>query len=474
MKAIKYLVAGALMLSISAPTMAQDTKSQIDAITKVVVDNKGDVKATQDAVKQYLKLYKKDAVALAGLGQAFLDAKNFEEAKKYAALARKANKNVADGYLLEGNIAAAQDDGGEAASWYEQATIFDPQNPNGYVRYASIYQKVDPDGAVAMLEKLRTVKPDYPVDGAAGYMYSKNDKLKSAISYYDKVQNVTSLEDYILFDYASTAYVLDQYDKALKLSVAGIQKYPDYSPFKRMAFYASDKLKNYSDAVSYADQLFNKTDTLKFIANDYMFYADALMNLGRTSDAISAYNKLKEVDPSRTDVSKLVSDVYAKQKDYANAVTAYKQYLADNSDKLTYKDLDGLADIFIDQASADDASQAVKVKAFEEADKVYAEMGEKFDYAAEYAIWKRALMNHSINPDVKEGRALPYYTKYISMIEPKAEKKQSELNKLATAYTYLAVHYIQNDKKTEAKTWAAKLLEIRPDDANGQQIMSIK
>ena len=101
-------------------------------------------------------------------------------------------------------------------------------------------------------------------------------------------------------------------------------------------------------------------------------------------------------------------------------------------------------------------------------------MGEKFDYAAEYAIWKRALMNHSINPDVKEGRALPYYSKYISMIEPKAEKKQSELNKLATAYTYLAVHYIQNDKKTEAKTWAAKLLEIRPDDANGQQIMSIK
>lgn len=462
------------MLSISAPTMAQDTKSQIDAITKVVVDNKGDIKATQDAVKQYLKTYKKDAVALAGLGQAFLDAKNYDEAKKYAALARKADKNVADGYLLEGNIAAAQDDGGEAASWYEQATIFAPQNPNGYIRYASIYQKVDPDGAVAMLEKLRQVKPDYPVDGAAGYMYSKNDKLKSAISYYDKVQNVTSLEDYVLFDYATTAYVLDQYDKALSLSVSGMQKYPDYSPFKRMAFYASDKLKNYSDAVSYADKLFSKTDTLKFIANDYMFYADALMNLGRTSDAISAYNKLKELDPSRKDVSKLISDVYAKQKDYANAVTAYKQYLSDNSENQTYKDLDGLADIFIDEASAEGASQATKVKAFEQADKVYAEMAQKFDYAAEYATWKRALMNHSINPDVKEGRALPYYSQYITMVEPKSDKTQSQLNKLATAYTYLAVHYIQNDKKTEAKTYAAKLLEIRPDDANGQQIMSIK
>lgn len=34
MKAIKYIVAGALMLSIAAPTMAQDVKSQVDAITK--------------------------------------------------------------------------------------------------------------------------------------------------------------------------------------------------------------------------------------------------------------------------------------------------------------------------------------------------------------------------------------------------------------------------------------------------------
>ena len=45
MKAIKYLVAGALMLSISAPSMAQDVKSQIEAITKVVVDAKGDRKS---------------------------------------------------------------------------------------------------------------------------------------------------------------------------------------------------------------------------------------------------------------------------------------------------------------------------------------------------------------------------------------------------------------------------------------------
>ena len=54
------------MLSISAPSMAQDVKSQVTAITKVVVDAKGDVNATKAQVKDFMKANKKNAEALAG------------------------------------------------------------------------------------------------------------------------------------------------------------------------------------------------------------------------------------------------------------------------------------------------------------------------------------------------------------------------------------------------------------------------
>ena len=85
MKAIKYFVAGA-MLSISATAMAQSAtvQAQIDEITKTVVEAKGDVKATKDAVKLFMKSYKKDADALAGLGRAFMKAGNMAEAQRYA------------------------------------------------------------------------------------------------------------------------------------------------------------------------------------------------------------------------------------------------------------------------------------------------------------------------------------------------------------------------------------------------------
>ena len=178
MKAIKYFVIGAMLAGMSAPAMAQVDKTQVDAITKVVIDAKGDVKATKDQVKDYIKLNKKNADAIAALGRAFLYAKNLEQAKLYADQAIKVGKNNAAGYILHGDISAVEENGGEAAMWYETATTVDPKNPTSYVKYARVYQKVDPDGAVAMLKKLGEVDPTYPVDAAAGYMFSQNDRLK--------------------------------------------------------------------------------------------------------------------------------------------------------------------------------------------------------------------------------------------------------------------------------------------------------
>lgn len=474
MKAInKYFVAGALMLSFAAPTMAQDVKAQVDAITKVVVDAKGDAVALKSQVKDYVKANKKNADALAGLGRAFLAAKNFEQAKIYADMAMKVGKTNAVGYILRGDIASAEDDGGMAASYYEMATQQAPQEPSAYVKYARVYQKVDPKGAVAMLEKLRSVKPDYPVDAAAGYMYSSNNQLKSAMNYYDKVQNVSSLEDYILFDYASTAYVLEQYDKAVKLAEAGIQKYPEYGSFNRIGLYGSDKLKQYDAAVNYGAKLFSATDTIKYTPNDYIYYADALINTGKYDEAIASYKHIPEVDPENKDVNKYIAEAYTKAKKFNEAVASYEQYLKDKGEDVTYKEYDSFADIYIEQADAA-TSDAEKKEAFKKAADIYGLIAEKFDYAAIYAVSKQATAYYQINPDLKAGASLPYYTKLIELINAKDEKTASDNNKLVTAYNYLAVHYIQNDKVAEAKKYAQKLLELNPENETGKQIMNLK
>ena len=473
MKKMKYLVAGLLLAGLSAPVMAQTSQVEADAIANVMkVKATGDVKATQKVVKEYTKLYKKDAAAIAALGRAFLDAKDYVQAEAMANLAIKANGKSAEGYILLGDIASAQDDGGKAAGYYEQGTYYEPTNPTSYVRYATVYQKVDPDGAVAMLEKLRTVKPDYPVDAAAGRMYSRNGQLKSAMAHYDKVADPTSIEDYILFDYALTAYAFEDYDKAVNLAKKGIQKYPNYGSFNRVVLYASDKQKNYPTAVEYGDKLFAATDTVKYTASDYTYYADALLNVGRVDDAITAYKHIPEVDPENKEVNKLISEAYTKAKKFPEAVAACEEYIKGIGDAATYKDYEILADIYL--AESETTDEAAKVASLKKAADVYGQIAEKFDYAAVYALNKQAAFVHASNPDVKVGAALPYYKKLVERIEAQSEKSAADTKKLLTAYTYLAVHYIQNDNKEDAKSWAAKILEINPKDQNAQAIMAVK
>ena len=324
-----------------------------------------------------------------------------------------------------------------------------------------------------MLEKLRTVKPDYPVDAAAGRMYSRNGQLKSAMSHYDKVADPTTIEDYILFDYALTAYALEEYDKAVSLAQKGIQKYPNYGSFNRVVLYASDKQKNYPTAVEYGDKLFAATDTVKYTANDYTYYADALLNVGRIDDAITAYKHIPEVDPENKEVNKLISDAYLKAKKFDEAVAAYEAYLAVKGEACTYKEYDNFSDISLELSEAA-ADESAKKAALQKAAEIYGTIAEKYDYAAVYALFKQANVFHAINPDLKVGLAMPYYKKLAEKIESLPEKTAADLKKLGTAYQYLAVHYIQTDKVADAKQWAAKLLEVRPDDETAKQIMELK
>ena len=474
MKAIKYVFAGALMLSISATSMAQDVNPQVEAITKVIVDNKGNAAAIKAPVKEFLKLNKKNPEALAGLGRAFLEVKDYANAQLYAAQARKVGKSKACGYILEGDIAADQDNGGEAASWYQQATMFDPQDALGYVKYARVYQKIDPKGAVDMLENLRKVKPDYPVDAAAGYMYSQNDRLKTALEYYSKVKDLNNVEDYILYDYALTAFVLDEHEKSLQAALAGDRKGKS-NAFSRMAFYNYYKMKDFANAEKFANKLFaTKNDTVKFKANDFIYYAETLAGLKKYEEAVQAYRQLNTLEEKRDDVNKLISDLYKESGNYAASVDSYKAYINDLGDGAKADVYRGLANIYIAQANDDNVDEATKTQALKNSDDVWGTIADRFENAREMALHQRATINHTLDTDVKKGPAKQFYLQLIEIIEPKAEKNATDTRRLKEAYNYLAYHFIQNDNISQAKFYAQKLADVDPGNEMAKQILDIK
>ena len=162
MKAIKYLLIGALMIGINTPSTAQeeDHKAVIEQLTKVI---KSDAPDKEDQVKDLFKEYKKEPDVIVAVGRAYLDIKDTENAQKYADMAIKRDKNYGDAYVLAGDIQVINDNGGAASALFEQAIYFDPKNPNGYRRYAQVNSKANPSAAVAKLEEMKKQIPDYPI-----------------------------------------------------------------------------------------------------------------------------------------------------------------------------------------------------------------------------------------------------------------------------------------------------------------------
>lgn len=469
MNAIKYLLAGAVMTMCSAPIMAQDVQSQIDAITKVIVDNKANPDAAKDQVKDFVKENKKNAVAIAGVGRAYLDIKDTLNAKKYAEMAIDRDKKNAAGYLLMGDIAVFCNDGGGAATWYQQATVMDPKNPQGYIKYANIYRKRSPELSVEMLEKLRTVQPDYPVDAEAGHFFYTANRFDKAIEYFGKVDMNKFSENY-LTEYATATYLSSDSKKSLEIAQFGVQKNPRDAAMNRLCFYNYTDLKDYPNALKFADALFNKSDSAKFSARDYQYYGYALMGDSAYDQAIVQFEKALELNSKLNDVKKQLSDAYIAKKDYVKGLALYDEYLK-SVEKPSVSDIDGLAKLYADQAASIATLNEEKIAALKKADEVYGMLGEKYPTNLLYATIMRARINSQLDPETTQGLAKPYYEQYIEL----AKKENPDNPKLLLEpYSYLGYYYyLKEDKASSDKYWKL-ILEIDPNNGTAKQALGIK
>lgn len=475
MKAIKYLLTATLLTGFGTVAQAQDgSKADVDAVKKIISSNPADL---DKQMKPFYKANKKNAENLVAFGREFMAAKDTANAKTYANYALQASKNkCAPAFILLGDIEAIGDNGGQAAAQYEQAIYVDPKNPDAYYKYANVYRKISPSGAVAKLNELREQRPDVAVDALTGRIYYMSNEFDKALAAYDKADK-SQMEERDLSDYAMAAFFKAQNQKSLDIAKFGLSKKPRHAAFNRLAFFNSTELKNYDDALMYADRLFNQSDSAKFSYYDYTYYGNALSGANQPDKAIEMYKKaLQQEDmdnkAKRAGVIKQLSDAYKSKEDYPNAIKHYMEYL-DNMEKSTANDLAALAGLHMQHGNV--LNGADKEEAFKKADKIYAELAEKFDAAVEYANFMRARVNGQMDPDQSKGLAKPYYEKLVELLGSKTNLDATEKARLKESYHYLISYYfIQKEDKATAKEYAAKMLVIDPENQIAKQVMEAK
>jgi Putative Zn-dependent protease, contains TPR repeats len=477
MKAIKYVLMGALMLGAVAPAMAQlDNKTIIEQGTSII-KAKGADYANQ--VKQLYKDNKKNPEVLVALGKAFLNAQDTANASKFADYALQRNGKYAPAFLLKGDIAVAQDDAGAAAENYQQAKYFDPKDPDAYYKYAMILRGRSPEEAVQNLEELRVQRPDYPVDQLCGRIYYIAQKYEKAESYYAKVTDLSKMSEEDITYYAMTEWLLGKRDKSIEICKAGLSRDPRRSGWNRIAFYNYTDLKDADNALLYADRLFNKSDSAHFIAEDYVYYGTALQQAKKWDEAIAALNQAKELNKDNAKqnsiIDKNLSDVYLEKNDFDNAVAFFEKSIA-GKETPSMDDYDNLGTLYTDIAhkKSEAGDAAGSTAALKKADAVYGKMMEAYPKYQNWCNYKRAQINANLDPDSKQGLAKPYYEALASSLEAKEDRSANDNAMLGQSYFYLMVYaYNVKQDKTTAKLFAGKLLQIDPTNEVAKQVQSL-
>lgn len=478
---VRNIILGALVTVVSAPAMAQQTDEIQQQVAAIIKSGAPDANKQVAAIA---KQNKKNVDALVGIGKAYLTEKDYANAKLYAQqaadlVANKKAQATASPFVLLGNIAVSEDDGGTAAAQFQQAIYFDPKNPDGYRRYAQIMSKTDPVGAVQTLEALRSERPDYPVDLIAAEIYSGAGKMSKAIEYYDKV-NLSEMKDYQISDYATNLFLSKDYDKSLKVATEGHNKYPRNASFNRLMMFNYTDKKDYDNALLAADKLFNASDSLKASVYDYTYYAKALKSAGKYQEAIAAYQNLqgvKDCDAATSmEADKSISDCYKSLSDYEKAGQYLDKYLkAQPQSSFSIDEM--LAQLYVDQLADDNSAADVKKAAYDKADALYEALGDKYPDNAAYVAMKRARMPFSLAiPQMEQLKlAGPHFATLGNILYAKSDRSEGETKMLVDAYNTLIAYYVHaTNDMDKAKEVATKLVELDPNNGNAKAVLGMK
>ena len=465
MKKFKYLAVGIMALSLSAPAMAQVDQAALGQV-KNIIASKVDV---DKQMKGIVKEFKKNPAMLTAIGKAFLDAKDVTNATKYAEMALARDRKFAKAFILLGDIAVANDDGGTAAQQYAQAKHADPKDPEGYYKYANILRGRSPQEAVANLEELRVQRPDIAVDAMAGRILYHSNRLEEAIQYYGKVDK-TKLEDEDITNFAMATWMHQDRDKSLELAKYGLTRDARKAAWNRLAFYNLTDMERTDEALQYADALFNRSDSVKISGYDYTYYGTALKNAKQYDRAIEMFLKAADANKDNKDLLSMtyknLSDAYIANDDFENGTKYYDIYL-NGKDKPSAYDIAGLASIY-QRLGAGLEGQA-QVDAFMKADATYAKLGESYPEQIDYANFMRARLAGAMDPEGEKGLAKPFYQAIVDHLANAENRDNSDNQRLVEAYRYLASHclFVNNDKDGCIRNFQ-KVLEIDPENEDAK------
>lgn len=429
----------------------------------------GNKSEASDLFKKALENNKKDAALMAAIARAYFNVDPTTYAKdidKQIANAMKVSKNKEPQiYVLQGDMLKTTDVGA-AAGRYEQAMIYDEEagniNPEAYVKYANLYNKANPDFAIAKLVELNEKLPTSALAQSelAEKYYDGNQFTKAAEQYGKYIKNPNHFQG----DeqrYSGLLYFGKKYQESLDVANQVLAKDPDNEYMQRMVMLNKAALKDFAGADEAAKKLFAHPGA-KFTATDYTTYGEILAELKRPEEAVAAYTKAYELNPEKNkQILVDLSSMFTELEDYQKAAE-YMQKYVDAGDA-------SLNDYFILSNRYKNLGVSLPEGSPERI--AAANNGIKYvDMAIESAANKGPLYrNKATLMMVRDGSEITpelveTYQQMLAAYDEDPANKEKYRDAYKSAYNNLANYYLKAGDKEQARAYFEKFLEIDPEN----------
>lgn len=435
---------------------------------------KGDQKAAEANFKIAEKLGKKDASVQVDIARAYykVDPIKYEkEIGKRIAKAQKYSTENPDIYIFQGDQYVDDQDYGKAGAMYDMAKNYDKNAPAAYVKYANLFNQVNPEYAIKMLKLLLQENPNSALGQRelANAYYSGHDFANAAEQYGKYVQNPNHFkedEDRYSFLLFYDGKYKEGYDYATTL----LNSNPSNFSARRYQFMNAAQLSDMaSQLLPMADALYaahkeNPTAN-KFAPIDYTLIGQEYQTAKRYDEAANVLNEALEAFPTNANFGKQLASLYIDAQEYAKAADAYSIYMQ-RSEEPGYNDL-------VQQALyAYFGGLQLNSQQAGSGEKYFAMAEENVNKASEMAPNqykpKKILGDLAIARASKEqaaSAAQPLYEEAIVLLEG-AEDPSRYTSDAKTIYNYLGNYWLDKKNVAKAKEYFNKYLTLDPNNAD--------
>ena len=391
-----------------------------------------------------------------------------QEATNYLEKAKSIKLKYPGVAVLAGDIDLANKNVGQSCSNYELAILYDANCKEAYIKYARAYKNVNYKLAIEKLNDLKAKQPSFLLaDRELADIYYANNDFEKAAELYGNYLKSGNSDVGDLTKYAMTIFLNNDYAKSLEIAKMGLQKDPLNPAFNRLAMYNNVSLKNYDEAIKYADIFFNKSHNPDISYYDYTYYGQALRSTKQFDLAIVQFQNALKLDSTQIGFWKDISDMYAEKPDYTNAISNYLIYMKHlPQEKISADNLVALGKMYYSLGKDDKTAMDIKKISLLKADTLFAQTAamEPTNYRGN--MW-RARTNFELDPETTNGLAKPYYEQTITLVESKNDVRYNPV--IIECSRYLGYYFFLKKDYSQSKLYWNKILALDPKDATASK-----